>query len=589
MPVAHFREDTVQVIKETADIVEIVGENVNLKKSGINFKGLCPFHSEKTPSFMVNQERRSFHCFGCGEGGDVLTFMMKFHRLNFQEALQELARRYQITLPQENLSPADQEKTRKRRVLSEINEQAATIFHDLLLHAPSAEKARKYLEKRGIPLEVIKSFRLGYAPDKWDFLVKKLEASYSLELIKDAGLIVPRTNGGFYDRFRNRILFPIFNVTGKIVGFGGRILGDGQPKYLNTPETILCDKGRTLFGLYQSKDVIRKENKCIIVEGNFDLLSLVTHGISNVIAPLGTALTQSHIRAIKGYAEEATLLFDGDSAGIKAAMRAVPHFLTEQMTSRICVLPQKHDPDTFILAHGKEKLSKHLEEALSLPEFIFARLVQQFGLSLEGKSKIVAELQPLIKAIGDNYLQRTVFITHFSKKLGITPEQLEKGGRASRPSHPDTGRKDPVGALALPKKQEQLLKFLIIYTEYLNDFLEAGLEDVVDSNIGQSILSHLNAFVQEGVDCGPDALLERTAGDERSFISSVLVSAPSLSDEVKEAAAAEMISWLKKNSLKIKKERLIQQINEAHLSQNEALWMELIEQKKKMDETLSAT
>lgn len=584
MSVAHFRDDTVQLVKDTADIVEIVGENVTLKKSGVNFKGLCPFHSEKTPSFMVNPERRSFHCFGCGEGGDVLTFMMKFHRLNFQEALQELARRYQISLPEKSLSPADQAKAQKRKALYDINEHAAAIYHDLLLHAPQAGKARAYLEKRGIPLEIINSFQLGFAPDNWDFIVRKLETSFSHELIKDAGLIVPRAKGGFYDRFRNRILFPIFSVTGKVVGFGGRILGDGQPKYLNTPETLLFDKSRTLFGVYQNKDSIRKEKTCIIVEGNFDLLSLVTHGIENVIAPLGTALTQSHVRAIKGYAEETILLFDGDSAGITAAMRAVPHFLTEQMAARISVLPQKHDPDTFIQAHGKEGLQRQLEAAMSLPEFIFARLVKQFGLSLEGKSKIVTELQPLIKAIGDNYLQRTVFINHFSKKLGVAPEQLETGVRTTKPLQPHTSRQEPAGALNLPKKQEQLLKFLVVYTEYLNDFLEEGLEEIIDSKFGQSILTHLKNYTQDGADSGPDALLEMSDGEVRSFLSRVLVSSPSLSDEVKEAAAAEMLSWLKQNCLKLKKERLIQQINEAHLSQNEALWMELMEQKKKMDE-----
>jgi len=589
MSVAHFRDDTIQLIKDTADIVEIIGENVNLKKSGVNFKGLCPFHSEKTPSFMVNPERRSFHCFGCGEGGDVLSFMMKYHRLTFHDALKELARKYQIDLPQDALSPADQERTQKRRLLSEINDKAAALFHDLLLNSPAAKMARSYLENRGIPLEVIKTFRLGYAPDSWDFLVSKLEPEFPIELIKDAGLIVPRTKSGFYDRFRKRILFPISSATGQTIGFGGRILGDGQPKYLNTPETMLFDKSRTLFGLYQNKDFIRKENICIIVEGNFDLLALVAYGISNVVAPLGTALTQNHVRAIKAYAEEVILLFDGDSAGLKAAMRAAPLFLTEQMTARISVLPEKHDPDTYVREHGREGLSELLDHAMSLPEFIFARLVKQFGLSLEGKSKIVAELQPLIKAIGDNYLQRTVFINHFSKKLGVTPQQLEEGLRAPTDRQPAITRQNQTGATPLPKKEEQLLKFLVIYAEYFNDFLEAGLEEIVDSDFGRSILTLLRDFVEKGVDSGPDALLEISSGDERSFISKVLVSAPSLSEEVKEAEAAEKVSWLRKSSLRIKKQRLIEKINEAHLSQNESLWMELIEEMKKTDEALAAS
>lgn len=580
----NHRDDTVQTIKELADIVEIIGEHVNLKKSGVNLKGLCPFHSEKTPSFMVNPERKSFHCFGCGEGGDVFTFVMNFHRLTFPEALKDLARRYQITLPEENLSPADQAKAQKRQILHEINEQAAIAFHDHLLHSSDAEAARNYLQERKINSEIIKSFQLGYAPDSWDFIIKKLSNSYSIEDMKDAGLVVAKDKGGFYDRFRGRILFPIFSLTGKIIGFGGRILGDGQPKYLNTPETLIFDKSRTLFGIYQNKESVRKEKKCIIVEGNFDLLSLVVHGINNVVAPLGTALTQFHVRSLKGYSEEAILLFDGDTAGLKAAMRAVPIFLTEQLTSKIAVLPESHDPDTFVNQFGKETLLELLNNAMSLPEFIFSRLVEQYGLTLEGKGKIVAELQPIINAIGDQQLQRTLFVSHFSKKLDLTHEQLLSGVR-SKTSPLSTAKKEKtIKSLHLPRKQVQLLEFLILYPEYLQDFVEAGIDDVIVDSYGQNILSHLKTFIQQNSGVGPEGLLAMTGGPEKSFISKLLVSTPSYPDEIKEATAKEMISWLQKISIKTKKDRLINQINEAHKSHNETLWMELMEQKKKMDE-----
>lgn len=587
MAVSHtHRDDPVQLIKEVADIVEIIGEHVTLKKSGINLKGLCPFHSEKTPSFMVNPERRSFHCFGCGEGGDVFTFMMNFHRLTFPEALKDLAQRYQITLPEENLSPADHAKAQKRQILHEINEKAAIAFHDQLLRSSDAEDARNYLQKRGINPEVIESFQLGYAPDSWDFIIKKLSSSFSLEDIKAAGLIVAKDRGGFYDRFRSRILFPIFGLTGKTIGFGGRILGDGQPKYLNTPETLVFDKSRTLFGIYQNKESVRKEQKCVIVEGNFDLLSLVIHGINNVVAPLGTALTQSHVRTLKGYTEEAILLFDGDTAGLKAAMRSVPIFLTEQLTSKIAVLPETHDPDTFVNEFGKEGLLELLNNAMSLPEFIFSRLVDQYGLTLEGKGKIVAKLQPIINAIGDQQLQRTLFISHFSKKLDLTPEQLLSGVRSKTSSFPDTRKEKATKTLHLPRKQVQLLEFLILYPEYLQDFVEAGIDDVIVDSYGQNILSQMKIFIQQDSGVGPEGLLSMTDGPEKSFISRLLVSTPAYPNEIKEATAEEMISWLKKTSLKTKKDRLINQINEAHKSQNETLYMELMEQKKKMDEAL---
>lgn len=583
----HHREDTVQLIKETADIAEIIGEHVNLKKSGVNLKGLCPFHSEKTPSFMVNPERKSFHCFGCGEGGDVFTFMMNFHRLTFPEALKELAQRYQITLPEENLSPADQAEAQKRQLLYEINEQAATIYHDHLLSSSDAAGARKYLHGRGITSEVIKSFCLGYGPDSWDFIIKKLSTAYSLEDIKDAGLIVAKEQGGYYDRFRGRILFPIFGLTGKILGFGGRILEDGQPKYLNTQETLIFDKSRTLFGIYQNKDSIRKEQKCIIVEGNFDLLSLVVHGTNNVVAPLGTALTQAQVRSLKGYSDEAILLFDGDGAGLKAAKRSVPIFLTEQMPAKIAVLPENHDPDTFVSEFGQKGLLKLLDKAMSLPEFVFSRLVDQYGLTLEGKGKIVAELQPLINTIEDRHLQRTLFISHFSKKLDLTPEQLLNGVRSTTPSLSKTTKGKSAETLKLPKKQEQLLEFLIIYPEHLQDFIEAGIEDVVLDEHGRNILAHLKIFIQQGSGAGPEGILAMVDGPEKSFISKLLVSTPAYPDEIREAIVKEWTTWLKKNSLKIKKEHLTSQINEAHKSQNETLYMELMAQKKKMDEALA--
>ncbi|PKN47776.1 MAG: DNA primase, partial [Deltaproteobacteria bacterium HGW-Deltaproteobacteria-16] len=331
-------EDTVQLIKDVVDIAEIIGEHVSLKRAGTNLKGLCPFHSEKTPSFTVNPERKTYHCFGCGEGGDVFSFMMNFHRLSFVEALKELARKYQIPLPEKPLNPQELEKAQKREALQSANEKAAELFHQLLLSDPTAQKAREYLGKRGIPEEITTEFRLGFAPDSWNFLVNTLpKQNITIEAAKEAGLIVPREKSGFYDRFRNRVMFPIVGLTGRVVAFGGRILDDGQPKYMNSPESPVFDKSRTLFGLYQNREYIRQAKNCLVVEGNFDLLSLAVHGVRNVVAPLGTALTQAHVRSLKGYTDEVILLFDGDQAGLKAAMRSVPLFLSEQVTARISV------------------------------------------------------------------------------------------------------------------------------------------------------------------------------------------------------------------------------------------------------------
>jgi len=421
----YQNEDTVQLIKETANIADVIGEHVTLRRAGANLKGLCPFHPEKTPSFTVNPDRKTYHCFGCGEGGDVISFMMQFHRLNFAEALKELARKYHIALPEKPLSPQELDRARKREALHAANEKAAEIFHRFLLSDPAAAKARNYLEERGITREVVEEFRLGFAPESWDYLGSNLEQNaIAPDAAREAGLLVPKEKSGHYDRFRNRVMFPIFGLTGRIVGFGGRILGEGQPKYLNSPESAVFDKGRTLFGIYQNRDHVRQARSCIVVEGNFDLLSLVVHGVRNVAAPLGTALTQAHVRSLKGYCDEVILLFDGDQAGIKAAMRSVPLFLTEQVSAKIALLPESHDPDTYIRTSGKEGLLALLAAALPLPEFMFDTLVARHGLTVDGKSKIVSDLREMIKTI-DDPLQQTLFVAHFSKKLGLTSRRRE--------------------------------------------------------------------------------------------------------------------------------------------------------------------
>ncbi|MBU0485731.1 MAG: DNA primase [Proteobacteria bacterium] len=580
------REEIVGLIKESADIAEIIGEHVNLKKNGTNLKGLCPFHSEKTPSFMVNPQRRSFHCFGCNEGGDVFNFMMKFHNLSFPETIKELARRYQITLPEKTLSGEEQARARKREALHEINQKAAEIFHDLLLHDKRAAVAREYLSARSISAEIIASFQLGFAPDSWDFLTNICTKNKSQEAAQEAGLIVKRDRGdGYYDRFRSRLVFPILGQTGKVSGFSGRIIGDGQPKYMNSPESLVFDKGKTVFGLYQNREFIRKENKCLLVEGNFDLLALMEHGIKNVCAPLGTALTPFHVRSLKGYAEEVILLFDGDSAGLKAVFRAVPLFLAEQLTAKVAVLPAQHDPDTFARKHGREGLEQLISQANSLSEFVFAQLVEKYGLTMEGKAKIVAELQAIIDALPDQQLQKTVFISHFSQKLGIPADKFQNENQPKSDVKSSHQINDKLKKkFDLPFNQRQLLEFLIIFPEYLLKFIEAGLEEVIISHSGQNILQHLKEAEEKSG--GPEYLLEITEDEEKSFVSQLLISAPACTDEEKENQALEKLAWLKKNLLKVKQEKLTRQISEAQQAQDMKLCMELIEQKKSLEETL---
>ena len=597
------QKDAVQRVKDAAQIVDIIGECVSLKRAGSNMKGLCPFHGEKTPSFMVNPARQSFHCFGCGEGGDVLSFMMKYYNLTFPETIKQLAQRYQITLPEQQFTSEDKKKAEKRQKLFDANERATRVYHEYLLNNPDAAPAREYLNKREIPQEKIIDFKLGYAPESWDFLSNKVsKSSITQAEAEEAGLLVRKDGGRFYDRFRDRVLFPIFELTGRVVGFGGRILGEGEPKYLNTPETLIFDKSRMLFGLFQNRDAIRKARQAVVVEGNFDLLALVSFGLENVVAPLGTALTQPQIRLLKGYADEVILLFDGDEAGIKAAMRSVPLFLAEQVAARVALLPAMHDPDTYIRAHGREGLEKFIVDALPILEFAFEHLKDKHGVSMTGKGKILEELEPLIHASGSSPFQQSVLISEFSNKLGLDPEQVMQGFKTAAKKKTqarsvrsvvgsDKEEKAKVSA-PLPRKQAQLLEFLIFYPRFLKRFLEAGIEEILVQYPAKQILEALAKLSEEKELTGPEQLMEALPeAMERSYVSRLLMSSPFLGQddpEVIDEMAEEMLVWLVRYRFKKEINLLSEEIRIAQENQDSKVLDELLLRKAELNKYLGS-
>jgi len=599
------QKDAVQRVKEAAQIIDIIGECVSLIRAGANMKGLCPFHAEKTPSFMVNPARQSFHCFGCGEGGDVFSFMMKYYNITFPEALKQLAQRYQITLPEKQFSSEDQAKAEKRQKLFAANERAARMYHEYLLNHDGGFQARDYLKKREISGEMISTFMLGYAPLGWDFLSNKVaKSSITMAEAEEAGLLVRKERGGFYDRFRDRILFPIFDLTGRIVGFGGRILGQGEPKYLNTPETLIFDKSRMLFGLFQHRDAIRRKRTAVVVEGNFDLLALASFGLDNVVAPLGTALTQTQIRLLKGYADEVILLFDGDEAGIKAAMRSVPLFLAEQVGARVALLPGTHDPDTYIRAHGREGLEKYLINALPLIEFAFEHLREKHGMNMTGKGKILEELEPLIQASGSSPFQRSVLISEFSNKLGLDPDQVMRGFKAAariKSQHKPTqsvkgvpADKETAGVTTqLPRIQAQLIEFLIFHPGYLKRFLAAGIEEILSENPAGSILNALQQLAAEDDSFGPEQLMESLPeGPERSYVSRLLITSQFLGqheqEKLAEKMAEEMLVWLVRFRFKKEIRQLSEEIRDAQQNKDQKLLEELLHRKAELNKYLAS-
>ena len=426
-------EDKISEIKHAAEIVDIVSEAVLLKKAGKNFIGLCPFHTEKTPSFTVSPDKQIFYCFGCGSGGNVFSFLMKQEGLSFPETARRLAKRYAIDLPIKPLSPDQKKKISEREGLLDINRRAMDFFHQALCRDSAGQAARSYLAHRGVSQKTIDDFKLGYAPDGWDRLLNHFSNQrISLTLIEKSGLILPRKNkSGYYDRFRNRIMFPIVDANMQVIGFGGRVLDDSLPKYLNSPETPVYNKGRSLYGIQQAKEKCRATGTVFIVEGYLDLLALYQHGIENSVATLGTALTSEHVRLLTRYAGRMVLVYDSDEAGIRSAQRCIGTFWREHVDFRrqdvfseekadthILVLPAGHDPDSFVFEHGPEAFLKAASKSPGIITFLMNRAVDKHGLSTEGKIHIISELQQSLAAINDRVAQ-ALYIKQLAERIGI--------------------------------------------------------------------------------------------------------------------------------------------------------------------------
>lgn len=406
-------------IRRAADIVELIGQFVQLKKTGKNFSGLCPFHAEKDPSFTVNRERQMFHCFGCNKGGDIFDFWMAYHNYTFPEALRDLAERYHIPIKESISTAQEKKKSELRKHLFSANETAATYYQQTLKNPRQGKPGADYLKQRGIPDQIIDEFRLGYGSSRWDGLYTHLNRKkIRPEVAAEAGLLIPKKNGGYYDRFRGRVMFPIFNLRGQVTGFGGRVLDNSLPKYLNSPESLIFKKGEIPYGLHASFKAIRESGRVVITEGYLDFLALRQYGLNEAVATLGTALTGDHIRKLKGYAKEAIVVFDSDVAGRTAALKSLPLFLNEGLSARAVVLPDGHDPDTFLREKGLPPFLEILENAPTLFDFYLDQKLGAAGEGIEGKITILKEIIPvLLKVL--NRAQRSLYTSGIAHRIGI--------------------------------------------------------------------------------------------------------------------------------------------------------------------------
>ena len=416
-------------VKQQADIVRVIGEYVRLKKSGQNFTGLCPFHGEKTPSFAVHPVKQIFHCFGCGKGGDVFTFVMEMEKCPFPEAVRVVAEKCGIAIPKpKERSPEERKENQQRSVLIELHREAQTFFVKQLETTAEGRAARAYLEDRGMDAEALGRFGIGYAPAGGDVLLRYFKAKYAEKLLAESGLVSRDQSGRLFDRFRRRITFPIANESGKIVAFGCRALGDDQPKYLNSPETPIYSKSNVLYHMDRAKDAIRRQDFAILVEGYMDAIAVARAGISNVVASCGTSLAEPQIKLLGRFTKRVIVNYDPDAAGQAATERSISLLLENDFEVKVLALPaigdlptgasKKADPDLYIREKGADAYIKALKESPPYVDYLIARARQMDLTSGEGKLRAVNFLMPYVQKI-PNRILRSEWATRISQQLRI--------------------------------------------------------------------------------------------------------------------------------------------------------------------------
>lgn len=484
----YIPEELITKILGSQDILDVISRYISLKKSGQNYKGLCPFHSEKTPSFVVSPAKQLFHCFGCGTGGNVITFLMKHEKSSFTDVARKLGQDAGIFI--EGVT----KDNKKENILYELNALAASFYHYKLMKTKEADSARGYLTKRGLTMDIIEKFNIGYSISSWDstydFLKKK--GIHEDALLK-SGLIIPRNNGkGYYDRFRSRIMFPIYDIQKRVTGFGGRVLDDSTPKYLNSPETPVFIKGNLLYGLDTARDSIKETGYAVIVEGYMDVIAAHQSGICNVVGTLGTAFTPAHLRLLQRICKEVILTFDSDTAGINAALRTLDVFIDSEVEARVLLLPEGEDPDSFIRKNGNAAFIELVSKAKGIVDFAIDRIIKKVtgvkgNLSLEVKVKNAEECLAIIRKI-HNRIEQDHYLKKVSNDLNIDKDvlyaELKRRNTNKKAVHPEKMKNNST----LSHGGEEILLTLIIKDKGLRKLAKDNLDlmDFVNPGIRKS-------------------------------------------------------------------------------------------------------
>ena len=513
----RYGQDFIEKVRETNNIIEIISQYTELKAHGHQHTGLCPFpdHNEKTPSFSVSESKQLYHCFGCKKSGNVFTFLETYNGFSFVEALEYLAARARLEMPKDQRGSYQSQSLSKdkKQQMFEANKLATDFYHQKLKNLPKEHKLHVYLKKRHFTNEVIKEFSIGYAPEAWDELANYFNGKKkSLPIAEKSGLIRKNKKGGSFDLFRDRLMFPIFSIEGQVIGFGGRIIDQGQPKYINSPESDVFKKGQSFYGLDKSIKFIRSEDQVFVVEGYMDFLALHSKGIKNVVATLGTALTDKHVHLLKRWTKNIILLFDGDEAGQLAAQRSLIQFFKENLSPKILLLPEKMDPDDFIHKFGKEDFLKKAQFAQDLFLSLTKTWLDSYRDQPSDKIRFLDKISPILKSLKDSWLLQ-MYIQELAPYLNESPQKLysrvmmggkKKSSRTIKLTVPETSQ-NPENSLpslisldGTKKDELTLLGLSLKSLKYMEIFInEQGLDYLNHENLKKIFSQAVSKYRQK--------------------------------------------------------------------------------------------
>jgi DNA primase len=602
---------------ERADIVDIIDSRVKLKKAGRNYQALCPFHDEKSPSFSVNPDKQFYYCFGCGAGGNVVSFVMDYERLDFPQAIENLAHYYGLNVPREELNPQQEKAQKRKRDLYDILEGASRFYSEQLSLAHNSQEANAYVRKRGLSQEIIKEFGIGFAPDGWDNLLNRLFKDQSDKvMMMDTGLIVENDKGRIYDRFRNRVMFPIRDNRGRVIGFGGRVMGNEKPKYLNSPETPIFHKGKELYGLYEARQAMRELPRILIVEGYMDVVSLAQHGIRYATATLGTASSIEHIELAFRHTAELVFCFDGDEAGRKAAKRAFENSLPAIQDGRqikFLFLPDGEDPDTLVRDRGAEFFEELVRNAQPLEEFLFTIAGEGIDTrTMDGRARFSQVATALMGQVPEGIF-KTLLVAELAKRTGVNEDRLQQLTAAATSQHELKPKQDVNTSKYSPQKSrleqpvqkkapqanykirlnqspaQKAICLLIHFPNLAHQVKELNFEGIEDVDI--KLLSELIDFLKKHPKMDTAALFGHIAGSHDGAQNSARLAAyaaldPLIPDEGFDAEFLDIIELLKhqlgNQKRRSNKENLLQiPISEMTAEQKQQLLLSLSSKQRK--------